>query len=167
VGRLVSEGLLFNVIWAIFQLGHGENRLYSMRWRWCPLCTRPNTHSWICIVLTHWNNTPCVDNVAPLPHIIPIPGRPVFTVMPWCCMLSREAANTNFIVFGLIRPVLKPAIYNTRVYDTSYSRFAITRVIVLESSYLFLTEGMYTSGYITVNVTKRLKNWKNYVFLFK
>jgi hypothetical protein len=25
----------------------------------------------------------------------------------------------------------------------------ITRVIVLESSYLFLTEGMYTSGYIT------------------
>ena len=30
-----------------------------------------------------------------------------------------------------------------------YSRFAITRVIVLESSYLFLTEGMYTSGYIT------------------
>jgi hypothetical protein len=39
-----------------------------------------------------------------------------------------------------------------------YSRFAITRVIVLESSYLFLTEGMYTSGYITVNVTKRLEN---------
>jgi hypothetical protein len=30
-----------------------------------------------------------------------------------------------------------------------YSRFAIT------------------SGYITVNVTKRLKNWKNYAFLFK
>jgi hypothetical protein len=26
------------------------------------------------------------------------------------------------------------------------SRFAITRVIVLESSHLFLTEGMYTSG---------------------
>ena len=40
----------------------------------------------------------------------------------------------------------------------SYSRFAITIVIVLESSYLFLTEGMYISGYITVNVTKRLKN---------
>jgi hypothetical protein len=37
-------------------------------------------------------------------------------------------------------------------------RFAITRVIVLASSHLFLTEGMYTSGYITVNVTKRLKN---------
>ena len=30
-----------------------------------------------------------------------------------------------------------------------YSQFAITRVIVLESSYLFLTEGMYISGYIT------------------
>ena len=46
-----------------------------------------------------------------------------------------------------------------------YSRFAITRVIVLESSYLFLTEGMYTSGYITVNVTKRLKNWKNCILI--
>ena len=49
----------------------------------------------------------------------------------------------------------------------NYSRFAITRVIVLESSYRFLTEDMYTSGYITVNVTKRLKNLQNYVFLFK
>jgi hypothetical protein len=33
--------------------------------------------------------------------------------------------------------------------NSENSRFAITRVIVLESSYLFLTEGMYTSGYIT------------------
>ena len=46
-----------------------------------------------------------------------------------------------------------------------YSRFAITRVIVLASSYLFLTEGMYTSSYISVNVTKRLKNWKNYILI--
>jgi hypothetical protein len=38
--------------------------------------------------------------------------------------------------------------YNLR-NSLQYSRFAITRVIVLESSYLFLTEGMYTSGYIT------------------
>jgi hypothetical protein len=49
----------------------------------------------------------------------------------------------------------------------TYSRFAITRVIVLESSFLFLTEGMYTSGYITVNVTKRLKNWKNLCILIQ
>ena len=41
----------------------------------------------------------------------------------------------------------------------------ITRVIVLASSYLFLTEGMYTSGYITVNVTKCLKNWKNCILI--
>ena len=41
------------------------------------------------------------------------------------------------------------------------------RVIVLESSYLFLTEGMYTSGYITVNVTKRLKNWKKLCILIQ
>ena len=38
--------------------------------------------------------------------------------------------------------------YNLR-NSLQYSRFAITRVIVLESGYLFLIEGMYTSGYIT------------------
>jgi hypothetical protein len=35
---LVSERLLFNIEWAIFQLNHGENNLLSMRWR-SPLCT--------------------------------------------------------------------------------------------------------------------------------
>ena len=40
--------------------------------------------------------------VAPLRHIILIPSQPVFVFSPECCMLSREATNTNFIVFGLI-----------------------------------------------------------------
>ena len=54
----------------------------------------------------------------------------------------------------------------TSNYLYLYSRFAITRVIVLESSYLFLTEGMYISGYITVNVTKRLKNLKKTMYSY-
>jgi hypothetical protein len=39
-----SERLLFNVKSAIWQLYHrGENKLHSMRWWWCLICTRP-TH---------------------------------------------------------------------------------------------------------------------------
>ena len=50
----------------------------------------------------------------------------------------------------------------------SYSRFAITRVIVLESSYLFLTEGMYTSGYITQERHKKfLKKLKKLCILIQ
>ena len=39
------------------------------------------------------------------------------------------------------------------------SRFAITRVIVLESSYLFLTEGMHNFGYITL-YQNLAKGWR-------
>jgi hypothetical protein len=51
--------------------------LFSMRWWWGPLCTRP-TH-WVVffIVLAHWNNS-----VAPLGHIILIPSQPVFALSP-------------------------------------------------------------------------------------
>ena len=50
-----NQWLLFNTKWAIFQPYHGEKKLHSMRWRWCPLCTRP-TLSWNLIVLVHLNN---------------------------------------------------------------------------------------------------------------
>jgi len=33
--------VLFNANSGIFQLYHGENKLFSMRWWWGPLCTRP------------------------------------------------------------------------------------------------------------------------------
>ena len=47
-------------------------------------------------------------------HIIMILSQPVFALFPQHCMLSREAANTNLIVFGLTRPGLEPTIYRTR-----------------------------------------------------
>ena len=52
--------------------------------------------------------------VAPLGHIILIPREPVFALSPYCCMLSGEATNTNFIVFGLTQLRLEPMIYRTR-----------------------------------------------------
>ena len=37
----VSEWLLFNATWAIFQLYHDENKLHSMKWWWCAICAGP------------------------------------------------------------------------------------------------------------------------------
>ena len=50
---------------------------------------------------------------APLGHIILIPNQAVFALSPYCCVVSGEATNTNFIVFGLTRPGLEPTIYRT------------------------------------------------------
>jgi len=52
-------------------------------------------------------------HVVPLRHIILISSQPIFALTPKCSVLSGEATNTNFIVFGLTRPELKPTIYRT------------------------------------------------------
>ena len=36
----VTMCLLLNTKWLNFQLYHGKNKLHSMRWWWCPPCTR-------------------------------------------------------------------------------------------------------------------------------
>jgi hypothetical protein len=41
-------------------------------------------------------------------------SQPVFALFPLRCVLSGEATNTNLIVFGLTRSVLKLTIYRTR-----------------------------------------------------
>jgi hypothetical protein len=71
---------------------------------------------------------------------------PVFVTMSCFSFLSGKSwtvdlQHFNLLIMSVIRRVFPLWI--------RYSRFAIT------------------SGYIIVNVTKRLKNWKNYVFLFK
>ena len=52
-------------------------------------------------------------HVTPLRHIFLIPRQPVFVLTPYCSMLRREAANTNFTAFSLTRLELKPTIYCT------------------------------------------------------
>ena len=49
-----------------------------------------------------WLKQQSVDrHVASRRHSILTPSQPVVAFSPWCCMLNGEAANTNFIVFGL------------------------------------------------------------------
>ena len=52
-------------------------------------------------------------HVAPIRHIILIPSKPVFALTPQWHVVSREAANTNFKLFGLTWTVLDPPIYCT------------------------------------------------------
>jgi hypothetical protein len=70
---------------------------------------KTNTPNWIFMVLQYWNDSPRIDVSLHSGHIIPIPSQPVFALS--CCVLSGEATNTNFIVFGLTRPGLEPTIY--------------------------------------------------------
>jgi hypothetical protein len=49
-----------------------------------------------------------------LRQIILILSQPVFALTPYCCVLSWETADTNFIVFGLILPRFEPTIYHKR-----------------------------------------------------
>ena len=59
-------------------------------------------------------------------HIILIPSYSVFVISPYCCMLSGEATNSNFIVFGLTGPT----IYRTRGQHTNhYTTDAVTLLV--------------------------------------
>ena len=91
----MSEWLSFNANSAIFQLYHGQNKLIFNEM----------------MSALYWNNSPRVDMSL---HIILIPSQPIFALSSYCCVLSGEATNTNFIVFGLTRSGLEPMIYRTR-----------------------------------------------------
>jgi hypothetical protein len=52
-------------------------------------------------------------HVTPPGHIIVILSKPVFALSPKYCVLSGEATNTNFIVFGLTGLGLEPTIICT------------------------------------------------------
>jgi hypothetical protein len=53
-------------------------------------------------------------HVVPLGHIILIPSHSVFALSPLCWVLSGEATNANFIVFGLTWSGLDLTIYRSR-----------------------------------------------------
>ena len=50
-------------------------------------------------------------HVVPLGHFIMIPTQPILAITPLYCVLSGEAATTNIIVFGLIRPGVESQVY--------------------------------------------------------
>ena len=104
----MSEWLLLIDSSVIFQLYYGENKLIFNEMMMRSALFYTNTPSWIFIVLAHWNS-PWVD--------MSLHSDTLFWF--WAnqsllFLLSREATNTNFIVFGLTRPGLEPTIYRIR-----------------------------------------------------
>jgi hypothetical protein len=99
--HIQSEWLLFNTNSAIFQLYHGKKKLifYEI--------------TMIFIVLAHWNNSLRIDM---LPHLDTLSWFRAnhSALSPKCYILSREATNTNFIVFCLTWSWLEPTINHTR-----------------------------------------------------
>ena len=59
--RQVSEWLLFNATWPIFQLHHSENMLHFKKMSMMSALYYTNTLSWIFKVLAHWNMSPQED----------------------------------------------------------------------------------------------------------
>ena len=68
-------------------------------------------------------------DVTPVGHIILIPSQPVFALSPSCCVLSGEATNTNFIVFGLTLPGLESTSCHTRGEQANH--YATDAVILI------------------------------------
>ena len=62
-------------------------------------------------------------------HIILIPSQPVFALSPWCCVLSKEAVNTDFIVFALARSGLEPTIYRNRDKNAYHDIHVVVSVL--------------------------------------
>jgi hypothetical protein len=93
----VSEWLLFNTNWAIYQVYHDENKLIfnEMMMRSARLL------SWIFIVLAHWNNSLWIDMWPYLNTLSWFWANQSLLLLLKACVLSGEAPNTNFIVIGL------------------------------------------------------------------
>ena len=105
----VSVSVSFNSNSAFFQLYHCEEMMMRSALYWT------NTLSWIFFYsVSSLKQQSTYRHVSPLAHIILIPRQPDFALSPQCCVLSGEAKNTKFIVFGLTRSWLEPTIYRTR-----------------------------------------------------
>ena len=95
-------------------------------------------------------------HVAPLGHIFLIPSQPVFALSPYWCVLSREATNTNFIVFCLTRPGLESMIYRT--WDKHANHYATDAVKNLK--YVNVYNNRYMNfPYCWNNVILTLESW--------
>ena len=87
--KRMSEWLLFNTKWAIFQQYHGGNKLYfdEIWWQRCLLCTR----STCCVGLAHWNNSLWIDMSLHLEILFWFwASQPLFLLLGAACSVEKE-----------------------------------------------------------------------------
>ena len=115
----MSQWLLFNPKWTIFQLYHGKNKLHEMMLMMVSFVL--DQHTWLDFYCASSPKQQSVGrHVPPLWHIILILSQPVFALASYCCVLGEETTNTKFIVFGLTHMGLEHTIYHTRGEHTNH-----------------------------------------------
>ena len=85
----MSEWLLFNTKWAIFQQYDGGNKLHfdEIWWQWCLLCTRSTR--WV--GLAHWNNSLWIDMSLHLDILFWFwASQPLFLLLGAACSAEKE-----------------------------------------------------------------------------
>ena len=94
--KSASEWMLFNAMSVFFQLYHGENKYHFDYVDFVQ-----DQH----VRFDFYNASSLKQNANPIGHItsILIPSQTVFALFSSCIFFIREAANSNFIIFGLIR----------------------------------------------------------------
>ena len=98
---------VLSILYAIFQQYHVKNKLHldmMMIMIMMSILYYANTRKWICY------SASSPKQLSASRHVAPLPRQPVFALTPYCCVLSREATNSNCIVFGLTRPGLERTI---------------------------------------------------------
>ena len=85
----------------------GENKLHWMGLWWCPVCTRP-------IRLHVVGQQSAVDMSLHSDILFWFQSKQTLLLLLNAACFCGEAANTDFIVFGLTRIWLEPTIYHTR-----------------------------------------------------
>jgi len=96
----------------MLKLDHGENTLHFNEIMMISPWNKSNTIEWKFIVLTHWNNIPGVVVLLHSNILSFFPFNKFLSLTQLCCVLSQEARNISFIVFGLTlpQPNLEPKI---------------------------------------------------------
>ena len=111
---IMSEWLLFNAKISNFSAISWREQV-NFQWDDDGVHFVLDQHAWLDFYSASSFKQQSADrHVASLGHIILIPIQPVFALSPYCCVLSGEETNTNFIVSGLTRTELEPTIYRTR-----------------------------------------------------
>ena len=123
-------------------------------WWWGPLCTWPTCLVVFFIVLAHWKNS---SQIYLMPHLDTLSwfwaNQSLLFLLK--TVLTREATNTNFIVFGLTRSGLKPTIYHTRGEHTNH--YSTDAVI----SSIDVCLPFYFSYFTATDLKKKIQQWKN------
>ena len=116
------------VIVAQCQMSNMSAISYQVQWN-DDVCFVLDQHTLLNLYSASSLKQPSVDkHVAPFGHIILIPSQPVFALCPYCCVLTGEARNINFIGFFFFTwPGLEPTIYGPwwGKNDNHYTRHGI------------------------------------------